>query len=71
MNLWSWFLAILGTIGMFYLGKKNIWSWIILIFNELIWVVYATATKQYGFYLGSLAYILVYIKNYREWKRTH
>ena len=56
---------------MFYLGKKNIWSWIILIFNELIWVVYATATKQYGFYLGSLAYILVYIKNYREWKRTH
>lgn len=69
--MWSWILAILGTTGMIFVGKKNLWSWFILIFNELLWVAYATFTHQYGFYFGSLAYIIVYIRNYREWGKTH
>jgi hypothetical protein len=69
--MWSWALAILGTVGMFFVGRKNPWAWVLLFVNESLWVVYATDTKQYGFYFGSAAYMAVYIKNYREWKRTH
>lgn len=67
-NLWSWLLGAVGTTGLFFLGKKNIWAWLVLIFNECLWLVYATVTRQFGFYLASAAYIAVYVKNFRTWK---
>lgn len=67
--LWSWVLACAGIIGTFFVGRKTIWGWLILCVNECLWLVYATQTKQYGFYLGSIAYMIVYIKSYLGWKK--
>jgi hypothetical protein len=67
--MWSWVLAVIGTTGIFFVGKKNVWSWLLLLFNEVLWVIYATSTKQYGFYLASLGYGAVYIHNYRNWRK--
>ena len=66
---WSWLLALCGIIGTFIVGRKKIYGWIVLFLNETLWLVYATNTKQYGFYIGSIAYMLVYIKNYRHWSK--
>lgn len=65
--MWSWILACVGIIGTFFVGRKTVWGWIILCVNECLWLIYATQTKQYGFYLGSIAYMVVYIKSYRRW----
>jgi hypothetical protein len=65
---WSWALATCGIIGTFIVGTKNLYGWIVLFVNESLWLVYATQTKQYGFYLGSIAYMAVYVKNYRNWR---
>lgn len=67
--MWSWVLAAVGTTGIFFLGKKNIWAWLVLIFNECLWVAYATATHQYGFYVASVAYVIVYLRNFVEWSK--
>lgn len=65
----SWVLALVGVTGIFFVGRKTIWGWFVLLFNECLWMIYAIATKQYGFIFASLAYAATYIKSYRHWKR--
>jgi hypothetical protein len=66
---WSWLLAVIGVGGIFLVGRKTIWGWLILCVNECIWILYALATKQYGFIVMAVAYALVYIKSYRQWRK--
>ena len=69
MEYWSWILAAIGVTGIYVVGKKNIWGWLVLCINECIWIAYALATKQYGFIVMALAYAAVYIKSYLQWRK--
>lgn len=64
----SWVLAVIGVTGIFFVGRKTIWGWFVLLFNECLWMFYAITTHQYGFIFASLAYAATYIKSYRHWK---
>lgn len=66
--LWSWILAVIGVAGIFFVGRKTIWGWLVLLFNECIWIAYALVTEQYGFIFSALAYAAVYVKSYIHWK---
>lgn len=65
----SWMLAFIGVAGIYFVGRKDIWGWFVLLFNECLWIVYAIATKQYGFILAALAYGAVYIRSYVHWSK--
>lgn len=65
---WSWILASMGIIGMYFVGKKRWEAFLWLIIMECLWIVFALQTQTYGFILGSLAYIGVYARNVRLWK---
>jgi hypothetical protein len=67
--MWSWVLAAIGVTGIFLVGRKTIWGWIILCVNEVLWIAYGLATDQYGFIFMAVAYALVYIKSYIHWRR--
>jgi hypothetical protein len=67
--MWSWLLACVGVVGTFFVGRKTIWGWIVLFFNECLWIAYALITKQYGFIFGSLAYMSVYVRSYIHWSK--
>jgi hypothetical protein len=67
--MWSWILAILGITGIFLVGRKTIWGWLILCANEILWVTYALITKQYGFIAMAIAYVIIYVKSYVHWKK--
>lgn len=67
--MWSWVLAAIGVAGIFLVGRKTIWGWLILCVNECLWIAYALATDQYGFIVSAIAYAAVYIKSYRHWRR--
>jgi nicotinamide riboside transporter PnuC len=69
MELWSWILAAIGVTGIFFVGKKTIWGWLILLVNEFLWIAYAVTTKQYGFIVMAVSYAIVYIKSYLAWKK--
>jgi nicotinamide riboside transporter PnuC len=69
MQYWSWLLAIIGVTGIFFVGRKTIWGWHILLLNETLWITYAVITKQYGFIFSALAYGVVYIKSYMLWRK--
>ena len=64
----SYVLAAVGVTGIFFVGRKTIWGWLVLLTNECIWIAYALATKQYGFILMATAYSAVYIKSYLAWR---
>ena len=69
MQYWSWILAVIGVIGIYFVGRKHRWAWLWLIFNECLWVVYAVITDQYGFILAAVAYTAVYIKSFLHWRQ--
>jgi hypothetical protein len=67
MELWSWILAAIGVTGIFFVGKKVVWAWLVLLVNEFIWIAYAITTKQYGFIVMATAYAIVYVRSYLSW----
>jgi hypothetical protein len=69
MEYGSWVLAVIGVGGIYFVGRKTIWGWLVLLFNEVLWIVYALTTDQYGFIFSALAYALVYIRSYIHWSK--
>ena len=69
MGYWSYVLALIGVSGIFLVGRKTIWGWLILCVNECLWIIYALTTKQYGFIIAAVAYGIVYVKSYIGWRR--
>ena len=67
--MWSYVLAVIGVTGIFFVGRKTIWGWLVLLFNEVLWITYALITDQYGFIFSAIAYAVVYIKSYLLWRR--
>ena len=68
-QIWSWILAVVGAGGIFVVGKKNVWGWLILMVSECLWTIYALVSKQYGFLFAVTLYSAAYIKSYLEWRR--
>jgi hypothetical protein len=66
--MWSWVLAVIGVTGIYFVGRKTIWGWIVLLFNEVLWITYAVVTAQYGFIFSAIAYAAVYIRSYMHWR---
>lgn len=67
---WSWVLAALGATGMWLSGRRLRVGWLVAIFTEVVWIVYAIQTKQWGFIAGALLYITVFTRNWFLWRDT-
>jgi hypothetical protein len=65
--MWSWVLAVVGITGIFFVGRKTVWGWLVLMVNECLWVAYALQTRQYGFILASIGYGAVYVRSFLKW----
>lgn len=70
---WSLALAAVGVFGLWLAGRKSRWGWVVGFGAQVLWVAYATATHQYGFYISAAAYGWVYASNYFRWRKevTH
>jgi uncharacterized membrane protein len=68
-NYASWVLAVIGVSGIYFVGRKDLWGWYVLLFNESLWIAYAIFTNQYGFIFSALAYAIVYIRSYIHWSK--
>ena len=67
--VWSISLSLIGIIGIFIAGKKNMWGWFIGFFAQFLWIVFAIVTAQYGFILSALAYGTAYGRNWLLWRK--
>jgi hypothetical protein len=66
---WSWVLGTIGVAGIYFVGRKTIWGWVVLLSNEVLWITYALLTKQYGFIFSAIAYGIVYVKSFLHWRK--
>ena len=66
--VWSIVLPIIGITGLHIAGKKSEWGWFIGLGAQVLWVVFAVTTNQYGFILSAVAYGLVNWNNLRKWR---
>ena len=64
----SWVLATVGVTGMVIAGRNIWWGWALNLGNELLWIIFAVVTKQYGFILMAVGYGAVYAHNAHNWK---
>lgn len=67
--IWSVGLAAIGIFGLLIAGRKNSLGWGIGLAAQLLWIIYAVVTAQYGFILSALAYGFVYGKNFLAWRK--
>jgi len=67
--IWSLALAAVGVLGIYLSGKKNYWGWGIGLGAQVLWIVYAVVTQQWGFIISALAYGWVYGKNFLAWQK--
>ena len=66
---WSFALAAIGILGIYLAGRKNLWGWALGVTAQLLWIVFAVVTQQWGFILSALAYGWVYGLNWWKWHR--
>jgi hypothetical protein len=67
---WSYLLTAVGVFGLWLAGRKDRRGWIVGLCAQVLWIAYATATRQWGFYVSALAYGWVYARNARAWRRA-
>jgi hypothetical protein len=68
---WSWIVTIIGLIGFYLAGRKIWWSWYVNIANQVLWLVFAVVTEQWGFLLGIPLYLWVFGQNAYKWTSEH
>jgi nitrate reductase NapE component len=61
----------MGVTGMYFVGRKRWEAFLWLIVMECLWIVFAVQTGTYGFIVGSLAYIVVYVRNATNWRTSN
>lgn len=67
--IWSFVLAVVGIAGIYLAGKKSKWGWGLGLGAQVLWLIFALVTAQYGFILTALAYGAVYGKNLYQWHK--
>jgi hypothetical protein len=66
--VWSWVLVISGATGMWLSGRRLRVGWLVAIFTEALWIIYAVQTEQWGFIAGALLYMVVFARNWHLWR---
>ena len=67
---WSWILTAIGVFGLYIASRKLAWGFLVGLAAQVLWVVYAVATEQYGFIVSALLYGWVYSRNFKTWRRA-
>jgi hypothetical protein len=67
---WSIGLSVLGIIVQILAGPKPKWAWIVGMASQVPWWVYAVVSNQWGFFVSSTIYFVVYAVHHVRLRRT-
>lgn len=65
---WSWTLTGIGVTGLWLVGNRRRSGFLVGLFAQALWIAYACATDQPGFYVSAVVYGAVNLRNYRAWR---
>lgn len=58
-----------GVAGLYFAGKRKSWGWLIGVGVQPLWIIYAVATRQWGFVVSAVLYGAAHLTNYIRWKK--
>lgn len=65
--IWSLVLAAVGILGLIMAGRKMSAGWLVGLLAQVLWIIYALVTHQWGFLISALVYGTVYARNWYLW----
>lgn len=69
IDVWSWLLGSIGILGLFLTTQKLAIGFAVGIVVQVLWVIYAVSTDQYGFLISAPAYAFVNLLGLYQWTR--
>lgn len=69
-SAWTWLLfgaEVVGVGGMFAVGRKHWWGWVIVLVHSIPWFVYALTHDKPGFVAMALMWWVLHAYNARRW----
>lgn len=69
---WTWILFVAelyGLTGMYLVGKKQWYGWLIVLTHSIPWFIYSIAYGKPGFIAMSLMWWTMYMINMIKWWR--
>jgi hypothetical protein len=67
---WSIGLSVLGIIVQALAGPRPKWAWIVGMASQVPWWVYAVVSDQWGFFVSSTIYFVIYAVHHMHLRRS-
>lgn len=64
---WSWALVSVGMFGQYLTTKKNPAGFVVGLGAQLMWLLYALSTNQYGFVVSAVGFGCIYVLGFYRW----
>ena len=64
----AWVLSATSALMLWQMGNKSKWGPRLGIANQVLWIVYAVYTEQWGLLPGVLLYTAIHIRNLYRWE---
>ena len=69
MDWLTWILSGTSIVILWLMGNKSMWGPLLGLANQILWIIYVTATDQWGLLPGVLIYTVIHIRNIIRWNR--
>ena len=69
MTAISWVLSGTSAVMLWAMGNRWPWAPAIGLGNQVLWIVYVVATRQWGLLPGVLLYTAIHGRNLAKWLR--
>lgn len=65
-----WLLSVITIYQMKVTGDKRTIAWLIMIFNQAMWLIWIVCAETWGLIPMNIALWVMAIRNYRKWKQA-
>jgi hypothetical protein len=66
--VWSIALSVIGLGGLYLVGNKSQVGFVIGLSVQVLWIIFALVTYQWGFILSALGYGAMNLRNLLKWR---
>lgn len=64
---WSWILTLPQLFAQWQIGNLQRWAWLLAFTIDVLWIVYALLTTQYGFLISATLFGALAVRNWWRW----
>ena len=65
----DWIAAAIALLGVYIIGTKNKYGFLICIISGVIWCIVASLTRVHGLFLEVVPMFVLNIWNFNKWRR--